>query len=114
MKTFKCITSQEKEINVEYSDNDTIMTALYDQFQINQREPWGKCGGNMKCATCHVEIIQGYQTRQDIKLSGQEIRVLELAGKMHYNESIKSRLGCQCKLKDVETNTLIVKAHHIL
>ena len=106
MKTFRCITRSGREFDVEYNDNDNIMVALYDHFQ---GEPWGDCGGSAICATCHVEIIKGYQTRPDIKLDEQEEYLLEDAS----NETVNSRLGCQCELRGIEDKTLTVKVHHI-
>jgi len=106
VKTFRCITRSGREFDVEYTENDNIMIALYDHFK---GEPWGDCGGSAICATCHVEIIKGYPTRPDIKLDEQEEYLLEDA----HNETVNSRLGCQCELRGIEDKTLTVKVHHI-
>jgi len=106
MKTFKCITRSGREFDVEYTDNDNIMIALYDHFK---GEPWGDCGGSCICATCHVVVEKGSEIiGQATDLS--ELDLLDYAPDMVEG---KSRLGCQCELRGVESDSLVVKVNHI-
>lgn len=106
MKTFKCITRSGREFDVEYTDNDNIMIALYDHFR---GEPWGDCGGSCVCATCHVIIEEGHGLfGEATDLS--ELDLLDYAPGMIEG---KSRLSCQCELRNIESNTVVVKVNHI-
>lgn len=106
MKTFKAITRSGREFDVEYGDNDNVMIALYDHFK---GEPWGDCGGSCVCATCHVVVEKGYKLFGEIT-DLSELDLLDYAPDM---EEGKSRLGCQCELRGIETNSLVVKVKHI-
>jgi 2Fe-2S ferredoxin len=82
------------------------MVALYDHFK---GEPWGDCGGSCICATCHVVIEKGYELFGE-KTDESEVDLLDYAPDMIEG---KSRLGCQCELRDIPDKSLVVKVTHI-
>ena len=102
MKTFRVITRSGREFDVEYSDSDNIMVALYDHFK---GEPWGDCGGSCICATCHVEVVEGYSTTPN---EDEEDQLVYTS-----NRTDRSRLGCQCELDGIPDKSLVVKVNHI-
>ena len=102
MKTFRVITRSGRDFNVEYSDSDNIMVALYDSFK---GEPWGDCGGSCIFATCHVEVVEGYSTTPN---EDEEDQLVYTS-----NRTDRSRLGCQCELDGIPDKSLVVKVNHI-
>jgi 2Fe-2S ferredoxin len=102
MKTFRAITRSGREIDVEYDGSDNIMVALYDHFK---GEPWGDCGGSCICATCHVEIVEGYPIEPNEEEEDQLVYTS--------SRTKNSRLGCQCDLDNVPDKSLVVKVPHI-
>jgi len=110
MTTFKCITRSGREFDVEYGENDNIMVALYDHFK---GEPWGDCGGSCICATCHIEVIKGYELLGEMEHGKIPLAELDLLDYSPGYVEGKSRLGCQVDLRGIPDKSLIVKVHHI-
>ena len=102
MKKFRVITRSGREFDVEYNDSDNIMVALYDSFK---GEPWGDCGGSCICATCHIEVLEGYSTTPNEEEEDQLVYTS--------SRTDRSRLGCQCELEGVADKSLKVKVNHI-
>ena len=102
MKKFRAITRSGREFDVEYNDSDNIMVALYDSFK---GEPWGDCGGSCICATCHIEVLEGYSTTPNEEEEDQLVYTS--------SRTDRSRLGCQCELEGVADKSLKVKVNHI-
>ena len=48
------------------------------------------CGGNIACSTCHVRVIEGFETCSAV--SSEEQDQLDVAS----GKTEKSRLSCQC------------------
>ena len=76
--------------------------ALYDHFK---GEPGGDCGGSCICATCHIEVLEGYSTTPNEEEEDQLVYTS--------SRTDRSRLGCQCELEGVADKSLKVKVNHI-
>jgi len=61
------------------------------------------CGGNCACATCHVIVEQGMENLSEME-DAEEDRLDEAEGL-----TLKSRLGCQAKLKGGDVVVTIPK-----
>lgn len=89
-------------INIQNAD-DTITTlvaptdmglSLMEFLKGNDYDILATCGGMALCATCHVEVVNGFENLNEI--SGDEWAMLDTLP----NITDTSRLGCQLKLAD--------------
>lgn len=87
--------TNKKSIIVEVPVGTTILdAALNNNIYIPH-----SCGGNCSCSTCHVVIMKGIETLNNI--TDEEEEMLE---ELEEEKTETSRLSCQCKI----TNDLIV------
>jgi len=97
-------------INVQNPDGSlTALTAptdmglsLMEVLKGNEYDILATCGGMALCATCHVEVISGFDQLHEI--SDDEYAMLDTLP----NITPTSRLSCQLKLND-SLNNIIVK-----
>jgi ferredoxin, 2Fe-2S len=90
-------------------DSETILTAptdmglsLMELLKGSDYEILATCGGLALCATCHVEVLSGFERLKEI--SDDEYAMLDTLP----NITGTSRLSCQLKLSD-EMNGLTVR-----
>lgn len=89
-------------INVQNADNSTTsLTAptdmglsLMEFLRGNDYDILATCGGMALCATCHVEVIKGFDSLPEI--SNDEYAMLDTLP----NITDTSRLSCQLKLSE--------------
>jgi ferredoxin, 2Fe-2S len=89
-------------IRVQNSDNSiTTLQAptdmglsLMEFLKSNDFDILATCGGMALCATCHVEVISGFETLPEI--SDDEYAMLDTLP----NITATSRLSCQLKLSE--------------
>ena len=89
-------------INIQNSDNTIISLqapidmglSLMEFLKGNDYDIVATCGGLSLCATCHVEIIKGFENL--IPVSDEENAMLDTLP----NITDKSRLSCQLKLSE--------------
>ena len=97
-------------INVQNADGSvTPLTAptdmglsLMEFLKGNEYDILATCGGMALCATCHVEVISGFDQLHEI--SDDEYAMLDTLP----NITPTSRLSCQLKLND-SLNNITVK-----
>jgi len=98
------------KINVLNSD-DTITTlvaptdmglSLMEILKGNDYEIQATCGGMALCATCHVEVVKGFEKLKEI--SDDEYAMLDTLP----NITSTSRLSCQLKISN-ELDNITVK-----
>lgn len=97
-------------INIQNSDNTlTALEAptdmglsLMEFLKGNDYDILATCGGMALCATCHVEVISGFDTLPEI--SDDEYAMLDTLPNM----TPTSRLSCQLRLSD-QINNIVVK-----
>jgi 2Fe-2S ferredoxin len=79
-----------QNIEVEVDEGTVILdAALNNNIQLDHN-----CGGNCACSTCHVVVEEGIHTLGEP--SEDELDMLDEAEGL----TDKSRLACQCKVKD--------------
>ncbi|MBI2721003.1 MAG: 2Fe-2S iron-sulfur cluster binding domain-containing protein [Bacteroidetes bacterium] len=97
-------------INIQNADH-TITTlqapidmglSLMEFLKGNEFDIMATCGGMALCATCHVEVLQGFDQLNEI--SDDEYAMLDILP----NVTTTSRLSCQLKLNE-QMNNLTVK-----
>lgn len=101
---------QDITINVQNTDGTvTALTAptdmglsLMEFLKGNEYDILATCGGMALCATCHVEVLNGYDALHEI--SNDEYAMLDTLP----NITPTSRLACQLRLSD-ELNNITVK-----
>lgn len=98
------------KINIQNSD-DTVTTldaptdmglSLMEFLKGNEYDILATCGGMALCATCHVEVLKGYDSLPHI--SDDEYAMLDTLP----NITDTSRLSCQLKLSQ-EMDGITVK-----
>lgn len=98
------------KINIQ-NNNRTITTleapidmglSLMEFLKGNEFDILATCGGMALCATCHVEVINGFEALPEI--SDDEYAMLDTLP----NITETSRLSCQLKLNE-EMNGITVK-----
>ncbi len=97
-------------INIQNADNSiTSLQAptdmglsLMEFLKGNEYDILATCGGMALCATCHVEVINGFDTLHEI--SNDEWAMLDTLP----NITPTSRLACQLRISD-ELNNVTVK-----
>ena len=97
-------------INIQNADNSiTALQAptdmglsLMEFLKGNDYDILATCGGMALCATCHVEVIKGFDTLSEI--SNDERAMLDTLP----NITPTSRLACQLRISD-ELNNVTVK-----
>ena len=96
-------------VNVQNKDN-TISTlvaptdmglSLMEYLKGNDFDILATCGGMALCATCHVEVLKGFDTLHEI--SDDEYAMLDTLP----NITDTSRLACQLKLDDSMNNITV-------
>lgn len=98
------------KINIQNPDNSiTTLEAptdmglsLMEFLKGNEYDILATCGGMALCATCHVEVIAGFDALPEI--SNDEWAMLDTLPNM----TPTSRLSCQLRLSD-ELNNITVK-----
>lgn len=101
---------QDITINVQNPDGSvTALTAptdmglsLMEFLKGNEYDILATCGGMALCATCHVEVLSGYDVLHEI--SNDEYAMLDTLP----NITPTSRLACQLRLSD-ELHNVTVK-----
>lgn len=94
---------QNPDHSVATLDAPTDMgLSLMEFLKGNEYDIMATCGGIALCATCHVEVIKGFDTLTEI--SDDEYAMLDTLP----NITPTSRLSCQLKLND-GMNNMIVK-----
>ena len=92
------------DININIQNPDHTITtlvaptdmglSLMEFLKGNDYDILATCGGMALCATCHVEVVTGFENLNEI--SGDEWAMLDTLP----NITDTSRLGCQLKLAD--------------
>ncbi len=98
------------KINIQNSDDSiTSFEAptdmglnLMEILKGNDYDILATCGGMALCATCHVEIINGYDTLKEI--SDDEYAMLDTLP----NITATSRLSCQLRISE-ELNNITIR-----
>lgn len=100
------------DININIQNNDGSITtlvaptdmglSLMEFLKGNDYEILATCGGMALCATCHVEVISGFDQLHEIE--DNEYAMLDTLP----NITTTSRLACQLKLAD-SLNNITVK-----
>ncbi len=90
------------DINIHIQNPDNTITSLQAPTDMglslmeflkgNEYDILATCGGMALCATCHVEVIKGYENLNEI--SNDEYAMLDTLP----NITNTSRLSCQLKL----------------
>ena len=101
---------QDVQINIQNKDNSITSLAgptdmglsLMEFLKGNDYDIMATCGGMALCATCHVEVINGYDALNEI--TDDEYAMLDTLP----NITPTSRLSCQLRLAD-NINNIIVK-----
>ena len=97
------------KINIQNSDN-TITTlegptnmglSLMEFLKGNDYDVLATCGGMALCATCHVEVVTGFENLHEI--TDDEYAMLDTLP----NITDTSRLACQLKLADNMDNITV-------
>ena len=99
MPKFTALINNEK-VQVEYTDSDNVMIALYDDMQ----SPWGTCGGSGVCGTCLCSIVEGSEYFNEPDINDEDT--------LDYIAIPNTRLGCQLELENVPTNKLIIRVNN--
>jgi len=94
------------KINIQNVDNSTISLnaptdmglSLMEFLKANDCDILATCGGMALCATCHVEIIEGFDNLQEI--TDDEYAMLDTLP----NITSTSRLSCQLQLSEKLNN----------
>lgn len=97
------------KINIQNPDNSiTTLEAptdmglsLMEFLKGNEYDILATCGGMALCATCHVEVISGYDTLPEI--SNDEYAMLDTLP----NITATSRLACQLRLNEGLDNVTV-------
>lgn len=98
------------KINIQNSDNSiTTLDAptemglsLMEFLKASEYDILATCGGLALCATCHVEVISGFDTLPEI--SNDEYAMLDTLP----NITPTSRLSCQLRISE-EINNVTIK-----
>lgn len=100
------------DINIHIQNSDNTITSLQAPTDMglslmeflkgNEYDILATCGGLALCATCHVEVVKGYEKLSEI--SNDEYAMLDTLP----NITDTSRLSCQLKLSP-EMDGLTVK-----
>lgn len=100
------------DINIHIQNPDNTITtlqaptdmglSLMEFLKGSDYDILATCGGMALCATCHVEVIKGFENLHEI--SDDEYAMLDTLP----NITETSRLSCQLKLND-SVNDIIVK-----
>ncbi|MCP4685482.1 MAG: 2Fe-2S iron-sulfur cluster binding domain-containing protein [bacterium] len=78
-----------QDVEIEVEEGKTLLDAALDNnIRIDHN-----CGGNCACSSCHVVIEEGFESLGEV--SEDEEDMLDEAE----NLTDKSRLACQCKIK---------------
>ena len=97
------------KINIQNPDN-TITTleaptdmglSLMEFLKVNEYDILATCGGMALCATCHVEVISGFDSLPEI--SNDEYAMLDTLP----NITPTSRLSCQLRLNEGMDNITV-------
>lgn len=96
MPTFTALIKNEK-VQVEYTDSDNVMIALYDHVD---HKAWGTCGGSGVCGTCLCSVEEGEELFPDPDFSEEDT--------LEYINIANTRLACQLELEDVPDKKLTI------
>lgn len=100
-----------KDIKIQIQNQDDTITvleaptdmglSLMEFLKANNYEIIATCGGIALCATCHIEIVDGFENLNEI--CDHEYEMLDTLP----NITKTSRLACQIKLEEKINNILI-------
>ena len=97
------INIQNPDLSVTTLEGPTDMgLSLMEFLKGNEYDILATCGGMALCATCHVEVISGFDKLPEI--SNDEYAMLDTLP----NITDTSRLSCQLRLSE-ELNNITVK-----
>tara|TARA_Y100000590_G_C15443660_1_gene909853 strand:+ start:432 stop:764 length:333 start_codon:yes stop_codon:yes gene_type:complete len=86
------IDRKNKKHVIEGEENQTLMQ-LIDKYEL--ANPYGICGGEPMCGTCHVYVEKEWLDKLSPKTSEEEMAI-DNASELKEN----SRLGCQIDLSE--------------
>ena len=95
------VTDRKEKKHILEGKKDQTLMQLIDQHDI--ASPYGICGGEPACSTCHVYVEEKWLDKLDSQTSEEEV-IIDNASELKKN----SRLGCQIYLTE-ELNGLTVK-----
>ncbi len=95
------VTDRKGEQHTLEGEKGMTLMQLIDKFEI--ANPYGICGGEPMCGTCHVYVEEQWLGKLNEKTSEEE-DAIDNASEIKSN----SRLGCQIDLSE-ELNGLTVK-----
>jgi len=98
MPTFTALL-KNKEIQVQYTDSDNVMIALYDEID------WGTCGGSGVCGSCVCTILEGEQYFSEPDINEEDT--------LEFINLPNARLGCQLSLDGVPDNILKIRVNNV-
>jgi ferredoxin, 2Fe-2S len=99
------------DINIQVQNSDNTITqliaptdmglSLMEFLKGNDYDILATCGGMALCATCHVEVLSGFETLPEI--SDGEYAMLDTLP----NITPTSRLACQLRLNETLNNVTV-------
>jgi len=97
------------KINIQNADNSVTTLegptdmglSLMEFLKGNEYDILATCGGMALCATCHVEVVSGFDSLPEI--SNDEYAMLDTLP----NITPRSRLSCQLRLNDALNNVTV-------
>ncbi len=99
------------DINIQVQNSDNTITqliaptdmglSLMEFLKGNDYDILATCGGMALCATCHVEVLSGFETLPEI--SDAEYAMLDTLP----NITPTSRLACQLRLNETLNNVTV-------
>lgn len=96
------INIQNSDLSITTLEAPTDMgLSLMEFLKGNEYDILATCGGMALCATCHVEVITGFDTLPEI--SNDEYAMLDTLP----NITTTSRLSCQLRLSDAIDNITV-------
>ena len=94
------VTDRKKKKHIIEADKDQTLMELIDKHEL--ANPYGICGGEPMCGTCHVYVEKKWLGKINSKTTEEE-SAIDNASELKEN----SRLGCQIDLTE-ELNGLTV------
>lgn len=98
MPTFTALL-KNKELQVQYTDSDNVMIALYDEVD------WGTCGGSGVCGTCVCHIVDGEEFFAEPDINEEDT--------LEFMNVPNARLGCQLWLDAVPDKKLTIRVKDV-
>ena len=95
------VTDRKNKKHILEGQKGQTLMQLIDKYEL--ANPYGICGGEPMCGTCHVYVEKGWLSKLNSKTSEEELAI-DNAIELKEN----SRLGCQIDLTE-ELNGLTVE-----